>query len=140
MKILVAIDGSKSSLHAAKFAVSLCTNMRSKDSITLINVQDDQGIKFARRQVGKAEINNYFTEFAKKDLKLSITYLNKTSIKHNSIIHIGHVAETIINTANKGFDMVVLGAKGRGAINDFLIGSVAHRVLSKCKKPVLLIK
>ena len=36
MKILVAVDGSKPSLHAVKYAVKLSANMRSSDVITLI--------------------------------------------------------------------------------------------------------
>jgi len=45
MKILVAVDGSKSSLNAVKYAVKLVSNLRSEDRITLINVHDDQGLR-----------------------------------------------------------------------------------------------
>ena len=90
MKILVAVDGSKPSLNAVKYAAKLSANMRSHDVITLIQTV--------------------------------------------------HVAETIANAANKGFDFIVMGSKGRAGIMDLLIGSVAQRVLATCKKPVLLIK
>lgn len=140
MKILVAVDGSKSSLHAVKYAAKLSANMRSSDVITLITVHDDQGLQLAKRFVGKAEVGDYLREISEKELKLSLSVLIKAGIQHNTIIQTGHVAETIAKVANKGFDLVVMGAKGRGGIFDVLIGSVAQRVLSTCKKPVLLVK
>jgi nucleotide-binding universal stress UspA family protein len=140
MKILVAVDGSKSSLHAVKYAAKLSANLRSSDVITLITVHDDLGLRSAKRYVGKAKVGDYLSEISEKELKLSLAVLVKAGIKHNTIIQTGHVAETIAKVANKGFDLVVMGAKGRGGILDLLIGSVAQRVLSTCKKPVLLIK
>jgi nucleotide-binding universal stress UspA family protein len=57
------------------------------------------------------------------------------------IIKRGHVAQEILATATKEkFDMIVMGAKGRGGMLDLLIGSVAQRVVSSAKQPVLLVK
>jgi nucleotide-binding universal stress UspA family protein len=33
-----------------------------------------------------------------------------------------------------------MGTKGRSALADLLIGSVAQRVIASCKKPVVLVK
>jgi len=38
------------------------------------------------------------------------------------------------------YDMIVLGSKGRSAIADMLLGSVAQRVLTQAKQPVVLVK
>jgi nucleotide-binding universal stress UspA family protein len=140
MKILVAVDGSKSALNAVKYAAKLSSNMRSNDVITLITVHDDQGLRLAKKFVGDAEVQDYLRELSDKELKSALSALVKADIKHNTIIQTGHVAETITNTANKGFDLVVMGTKGRSGFADLLIGSVAQRVLATCKKPVLLIK
>jgi len=95
MKILLPIDGSKTSLSATKYVAQLVGNMRSKCSVTLINVHDDFGL----------------------------------------------VSKEILETATKEkFDMIVMGAKGRGGVLDLLIGSVAQRVVSSAKQPVLLVK
>jgi nucleotide-binding universal stress UspA family protein len=140
MKILVAVDGSKPSLNAVKYAAKLSANMRSRDVITLITVHDDQGLRLAKKYVGNAEVQDYLRELSDKELKRALSYLVKAGIKHNTVIQTGHVAETIASAANKGFDLVVMGSKGRAGIVDLLIGSVAQRVLATCKKPVLLIK
>ncbi|MEY4490446.1 MAG: hypothetical protein RLY41_252, partial [Pseudomonadota bacterium] len=114
--------------------------MRSNDVITLITVHDDQGLSVAKKYVGSAVVQDYLRELSDKQLKSSLAVLVKAGIKHNTIIQTGHVAETISKVANKGFDLVVLGAKGRSGIADLLIGSVAQRILASCKKPVTLIK
>jgi len=140
MKILVAVDGSKPSLNAVKYAAKLSANLRSNDVITLITVHDDQGLRHAQKFVGKSQVQDYLRELSDKELKSSLALLVKAGIKHNTIIQTGHVAEVIVKAADKGFDMVVMGAKGRSGIADFLIGSVAQRVLATSKKPVLLVK
>ncbi len=140
MKILVAVDGSKSSLNAVKYAVKLVSNLRSEDRITLINVHDDQGLRYAQQFVGKEGIADYLREVSDKELKAALAVLVKAGVKHDSIIQTGHVAEVISNAANKKFDMLVMGAKGRSGMVDLLLGSVAQRVMSTCSKPVLLVK
>jgi nucleotide-binding universal stress UspA family protein len=57
------------------------------------------------------------------------------------VIKRGHIAEEIIAQANKDkVDIIVMGAKGRGGILDVIMGSVAQRVSSSAKQPVLLVK
>jgi nucleotide-binding universal stress UspA family protein len=140
MKILVAVDGSKASLHAVKYAAKLSTNLRSDDVITLVTVHDDQGLRHAQRLVGSETVQDYLRELSEMDLKAGLAMLVKAGIKHNAIIQTGHVAETIAALANKGFDLVVMGSKGRSGLADLLIGSVAQRVMATCSKPVLLVK
>ena len=79
---------------------------------------------------------DYFRAISDKEFKKSLSILVKAEIKHNSIIQTAHVVETIAKVANKGFDLVVIGKKGRRNIIDLLIGSVAQRVLSTYKKTV----
>ncbi len=140
MKILVAVDGSKSSLNAVKYAVKLVSNLRTQDRITLINVHDDEGFRHAQQFVGKAGVADYLREVSDKELKAALAVLVKAGVKHDAIIQTGHVAEVISQAADKKFDMVVMGTKGRGGIVDLLVGSVAQRVMATCKKPVLLVK
>jgi nucleotide-binding universal stress UspA family protein len=140
MKILVPVDGSKSALNAVKYAAKLSANLRSTDTVTLITVHDDQGLRHAKQFVGKAEVDDYLRELSDKELKTSLAVLKKAGIQYTTIIQTGHVAGVIASTANKGFDMVIMGTKGRSALADLLIGSVAQRVVAACKKPVVLVK
>ena len=142
MKILAATDGSKHALRAVKQAAALRANNKDKtNSITLISVHDDAGLRHAQSFVGKAAITDYLREHSDKDLKSAMKVLNDAGIKHDQVILVGKPAAEIVAAAQKGkYDLVVLGSKGRNAVSDLLLGSVAQRVMSLSKQSVLLVK
>jgi nucleotide-binding universal stress UspA family protein len=142
MKILAATDGSKHALRAVKQAAALLANNKDKtNSITLISVHDDAGLRHAQSFVGKAAITDYLREQSDKDLKSAMKVLNDAGIKHDQMILVGKPAAEIVAAAQKGkYDLVVLGSKGRNAVSDLLLGSVAQRVMSLSKQAVLLVK
>ncbi|MEO5794809.1 MAG: universal stress protein [Rhodoferax sp.] len=142
MKILVAVDGSKFALHAVKYAAKLVAQLQpGKHSITLLSVHDDTGLGHAKAFVGNETVADYLREISEKELKPARKLLDAAGIHHDMVQRTGHVAKEILDCAQKGkFDLVVLGSKGRGAIADLLIGSVAQRVLAAAQQPVLLVK
>ena len=142
MKILVATDGSRPALHAVKYAVKLLQSLSSTtNAITLISVHDDVGLRHARTFVGKGAVANYLQELSEKELKPARRMLDSVGIKHDTEVRTGHVAQEIVRCAEAGkFDLIALGAKGRGAIADLLLGSVAQRVLATATMPVVLVK
>lgn len=141
MKILVAVDGSKSSLNAVKYAAKLALGLRTKDRITLVSVHDDSGLRHAKRFVAKEKIDDFLREISDEDLKAARAHLSRQGVAYDAIIRRGHVAEQIIKLANGGkFDIVVLGSKGRTGLVDLLLGSVAQKVTAACKPPVVVVK
>lgn len=76
-----------------------------------------------------------------KRIKTSSKVLDTAGVKHNMVIKRGQISKEIIALANKDkVDMIVMGAKGRSGLLDVLIGSVAQRVSSAAKQPVVLVK
>jgi len=142
MKLLVATDGSKHALHAVKYAARLCGLLRSTSNvITLISVHDDVGLRSAKSFVGREKVADYLRELSEKELKAARRLLDTVGVRHDIVIRTGHVAREIVACANAGkYDLIVMGAKGRGAIADLLLGSVAQRVLATAKQPVVLVK
>lgn len=141
MKILVAVDGSKSALNAVKYAAKLAVGLRTKDRITLVSVHDDHGLRHAKQFVGKSEIDDYLRAVSDQDLKNARKFLDKEGIAHDAIIKQGYVADEIVKTANSGkFDMIVIGSKGRSSLADFLLGSVTQKVVTSAKPPVVVVK
>ena len=70
MKILVATDGSKNALRAVKYAARLAHLLRTaSDTITLISVHDDTGLRHAKAFVGQAEVADDLRELSEKELK-----------------------------------------------------------------------
>jgi nucleotide-binding universal stress UspA family protein len=142
MKILVATDGSRNALRAVKYAAKLAHLLRTgSNKITLISVHDDIGLRHARAFVGKAEVADYLRELSEKELKPARKLLKEDGVDYDMEIRTGHVAQEIVDCADKGkFDMIVLGSKGRSAVTDLLLGSVAQRVLAIAKQPVVMVK
>jgi len=142
MKILVATDGSKNALRAVKYAARLAHLLRTaSNKITLISVHDDTGLRHAKAFVGNAQVADYLRELSEKELKPARKLLQADGIGYDMEIRTGHVAQEIVDCANKGkFDLIVLGSKGRSAVADLLMGSVAQRVLATAKQPVVLVK
>ena len=143
MKILVASDGSKNALRAVKYAADLLKNSVDKTkSITLISVHDDAGLRHAKAFVGKEAVADYLRELSEKELKPAMKVLNDDQgIKHDMVMLVGNASQEIVAQGQKGkYDMIVLGSKGRSAIADMLLGSVAQRVLTQAKQPVVLVK
>ena len=57
------------------------------------------------------------------------------------LVKIGNPVDEIVQEAAKDvYDMVIMGARGHGAIAGTVMGSVSRRVVRRCKKPVLLIR
>ncbi len=141
MKVLLPIDGSKSSLNAAKYVAKMAKNSRSPTIVTLINVHDDSGLGYVKKFIDKSVVDDYLRELSEKELKAAQKVLDMARVKHNMVIKRGHVADEIMALANKDkVDLIVMGAKGRTGFFDILMGSVAQRISSSAKQPVLLIK
>jgi nucleotide-binding universal stress UspA family protein len=142
MKILVATDGSKNALRAVKYAAELLgSNTDKAKSITLISVHDDAGLRHAKAFVGKEAVADYLRELSEKELKPAMKALDALGIKHDMVMLVGNASQEIVAHGQKGkYDMIVLGSKGRSAIADMLLGSVAQRVLTQAKQPVVLVK
>lgn len=141
MKLLVAVDGSKNSLAAAKYAASLSASLKGKGHITLISVHDDTALKHLKKYVPKDTVSDYLRSLSEKDIASAQKLFDKTGVAHDTVICFGHPAEQIKAVSESGkFDLIVMGSKGRSSLKDMVVGSVAHKVLAIAKVPVLLVK
>ena len=53
----------------------------------------------------------------------------------------GNIAEQIISYAREhGFDLIVVGTKGHGVLEELLMGSVTRNLISLAHIPVLVVK
>jgi len=136
-KILVAVDGSEPSLHAARLALALAQATGAQLTITycvapmLIPGQVPFTVV---ADVVKAEV-----ERGKQLLEETARALGDPSIRTAMLE--GSPAERIAEEAeNEDFEMVVVGSRGRGAVARVLLGSTADRLVHICRKPVLVVR
>jgi nucleotide-binding universal stress UspA family protein len=137
MKVLVAIDGSAPSLRAAQRVVQLFGNSLQ---LTLINVHPDEHLKRFASTVGKDAVEGYLGDLHTADLKESKAWLDANKIRYDVILGRGAPAQTVAESAADGkFDLVAIGAKGRNSVADLFVGSMATRLISISKVPVLVV-
>lgn len=59
----------------------------------------------------------------------------------DSETHTGPIAETLADAADEGgFDLIVVGHRGRSGVRRTLLGSVADRLAQISRKPVLVVR
>lgn len=136
-KILIAVDGSPHSRRAVEQALRL----GQSPEMHLLNVQIPIQSGHARMFVGREDLQDYYREEGLAALQEARAILDAAGVPYTHHIAVGHVAQTIAAYAKeKGFDQIVLGSHGRGALTHLLLGSVASDVLRLAELPVTLVK
>jgi nucleotide-binding universal stress UspA family protein len=138
-KILVAVDFSKESTLAAKFAVSLAQEFKSKLYVLHAFTPLHAGVA-----VEMPDFESYQREIIKKtkeDLRLVIPEKIKEMIEVEELIEIGPAYHVIVEKAQDlDVDVIVLATQGRTGLAHMLLGSVAEKVVRHAPCPVFAIR
>jgi Universal stress protein UspA and related nucleotide-binding proteins len=138
-KILVPIDGSKHSDLAIYKAKELADVFGS--TITLLNVNDFHNHMFNYNSGVEENFAEAFEQMSEEILKNGRKKLSELGGRVETVKLEGGIANEIIEFANEqDFDLVIIGSHGKGAIHDFLLGGVAHKIILHVNKPVLVVK
>jgi nucleotide-binding universal stress UspA family protein len=141
MKILVAIDGSEHALRALSFAIDLVARLKTPVELILANAHDDVALRSAGQWVGKEAVDGYLADLSQAELRDAVAAARAAGVRFGTRALRGPVAQTLVDAAREAdCGMIVLGSKGRTALKDLLIGSVAQRVASLADVPVTLVK
>jgi len=133
-RIALATDGSAASAKALKFVLTRFQPDRStgKGGRVPIHVSVIHVMPFSNYQLLKE---------ARNLLKQSVKKLIKAGFAAEAVCLSGKPAEEIMKVAVKQHaDLIVMGAKGLGAIARFLIGSVSTRVVQHANCAVLVVR
>jgi len=139
MKILLAADGSDFTRRAVDY---LRTHdwLRSDNTLSVLTVVLAVPHR-AAAMAGPRLTRAYYHDDAEVALRPVRESLSADGTPAEFSWEIGHPAEVIADKATKeGFDLVVMGSHGRGALANVVLGSVATQVLARCKVPVLLVR
>ena len=136
-KILVAVDGSAPSLHAARMAQQLAgatgAALTVVYSVPPMMIPGEVPFTVVN-DVVKAEVVR-----GKQLLDEAIKALGDLNLRTVELE--GAPAERIAELAeNEGYDLVVVGSRGRNAVARLFLGSVADRLVHICRKPVLVVR
>jgi nucleotide-binding universal stress UspA family protein len=134
-RITLATDGSDASAKALEFVLSKFQPDRStgKGGLVPIHVSVIHVMPFVKYPGLKGA--------GEKLIEQSVRKLVKAGYTAEPVCQLGKPAEEIMKVASKQHaDLIVMGAKGMGAIARFLLGSVSTRVVQHANCAVLIIR
>ncbi|MFH1349614.1 MAG: universal stress protein [Pseudomonadota bacterium] len=151
-KILIAMDDSENAMRAVGFVAE---SFNPQHEITLFSVLPDTA---AICEMYSPELTPYFLsqrdafcsieekkrELISEAMKEAIEILLKAGFKKESIrtkveAQQKGIPRDIIDEANSGYDIVVLGRRGLSGIKEFFLGSVSQKVLNSVKEVSVLL-
>ncbi|HEX5519804.1 MAG TPA: universal stress protein [Candidatus Nitrosocosmicus sp.] len=148
-KILIGIDGSDSSLNAAKYAIDLSKKFNSE--IILLSIVpskihhgDSSGV-FGMVSPSylsdyRKEAEEWFKEFIDQ-VKDNESFDIEKRIITDVITSPFSIAASILNYAEeRNVDLIIIGTRGNSGLKKMLLGSVASDVVTYSYCPVLVIK
>ena len=98
-----------------EFHFSLCNDMQH---------QKKQAVEQALRQAKDRLLQSGFAE---KNITIKIDRGSSD------------IARDIVNEADNGYDIIIMGRKGRSALKEFILGSISQKVLHSVKDKSVLI-
>ena len=133
-KILVPLDGSKSSLRGLTKAIQLArqtggvlTGLFVIPSLPTSGIYDLASIRKNRQKKSKLVLKKAKEQAARHGIMLK------------SRITRGDPGYNIANMADK-YDITVIGSRAHGAVKQFFLGSTSSYVVHTVRKPVLIVK
>ena len=137
--ILVPLDGSKNSIRGLDEAIFLAREFQATITAVFAN---DLPIVRTLHPMGFWNLN--FKKEAKKIFDTAKTRAAKKGIllKHKMIdgYDPGYEIVRYSNRNKPKFDIVVVGARGKGIAKELFFGSVSNYIVHKASMPVLIVK
>ena len=140
-KILVAYDGSPHSKQALNWAIDL--SLLSEARVVAVKVFEGSQFLIASDTTAHKVVET-LERLRREDQELldeavAIGKSRGVTVTGESL-H-GNIAEQIISYAREhGFDLILVGTKGHGVLEELLMGSVTRNLISLAHIPVLVVK
>jgi nucleotide-binding universal stress UspA family protein len=148
-KILVPIDGSEPSFHAARVAVNIANKFNSELIIIYVVVSPSKSEYANLTGLVTPKQIDMIIENAKKESRNWLKKIEDRVKEENSNIKISMkvlltgiaiYGEVIQFAQQENIDLIVIGTRGRSGIKKLLLGSTASGVVTYANCPVLVTK
>jgi len=139
-KILVPLDGSSLAEKALEQAEPLAKAFDSE--ILLFQVVHFMPIYGSPELVAPLIVDERHKEFAEKYLAGLLKVMEGKGLKVQAVVKTGQqVAVEIIDFAKGNrVDLIVMCTRGRSGISRWVLGSTAHKVITRAETPLLLLR
>lgn len=140
MRIVIAVDGSPQSAAAVRHAVKLAGALREPPDLLLLTV-DPPMMPGVERRIGAEAVRHYHAENAEYGLRQARGILRRAGVAFEERMIVGDPAPEIVRACTRPrSDLLVMGSRGRGAVESAFLGSVAIKVLAGSKVPVTIVR
>ena len=162
-KILIAVDGSQSSMNAADRAVAIAKKERNSSNpqqlFALYVVFSRVGFAYSSAGVfgsgglatpsaireilegAKMEAQQWFNKIKEKMNIDNNNDNNNIQLHTDVVVSATSIVAAIVEYAkNKDVDLIVIGTRGRSGFKKLLLGSVASGVIINAACPVMVVK
>lgn len=137
--ILVPLDGSKNSIRGLDTAIGLARQSQAEIvGICVLQRPPSPAFRSARsiQYPEKQMLQN-----AQDIMDFAERHCAQNGILFEKKITFGDPGYMIVKFArDKKFDIIIIGARGRGSVKELFFGSVSNYVLHKASMPVLVVK
>jgi nucleotide-binding universal stress UspA family protein len=121
--------------------ISQCTKIYSVQPLSFWCSTYNRKYRRAALAVGRKMVQDFHRSNAEVILSPESKFLERHSATYKTKFVVGHAKEAIVNTAKSmKADFIVVGSHVHGAFGAFLLGSVAQKVRSSSRVPVLVIR
>lgn len=140
--ILVAVDFTPASVHAAEVALGLAKTLGAR--MVLLHVAPPSSFPEGTRvlPVGAADpvdVTFYVSTEAREKLAATFAHVLVEGVESRSEVRTGHPATTIVQAAAEdGADCIVVGTAAREGFQRLWLGSVAEEVVRHASVPVVV--
>ncbi|MBD2845392.1 universal stress protein [Paenibacillus sp. IB182496] len=136
-RILLAADGSRYAVRAAEEAAKIY-RLAGDATVEVLYVADLSNIK---GEVLEARTHAEIQRKRMDKLGPIVEVLDNAQVVYNVSIIPGDPGPTIVDYANRHvFDLVLIGSRGLNRFQEFVLGSVSHKVVKRVQCPVMVVK
>jgi nucleotide-binding universal stress UspA family protein len=136
-QIALATDGSQHAIRAAENALQIA-KCSQNSKVEILYVVDPDKVK---SEVLANWNSAGLEDSRKKRLRQVIKMAENAGVSYDITILHGDPGPEIVDYVNrKKFEIVVIGSRGLNALQEFVLGSVSHKVAKRANCPVLIVK
>ena len=140
LRLVLATDGSKSSLRAVAYVCRL-HEAGTPLQVYLLNAQPRIVSGTARRVVSQAAINAYFRERGEEALQPARRLLDRAGVRYRDFVRAGSYPETIVDLAEEfACSRIVMGTRAMGRFKSLVLDSTVYGVVSQAEAAVTVIR
>jgi nucleotide-binding universal stress UspA family protein len=140
MKVLLAVDGSQDTKKMLAYMTAHSELLGTAPEFTVLNVQPALPARVTRA-VGKKTVDEFHESSWARVVDPVAKFMDRHGYHYQTTRRIGEAADGILDEARRvKADLIVMGTRGHGSIASLLLGSVAQKVLTHSKVPVMVVR